>query len=76
MHDHNHPHEHHHDTPTSKVETVALLKYMLDHNTHHAEELHEMGHSVEGEASELIHQAVKALQDSNDKLAAALLLLK
>lgn len=75
MHDHNH--EHHHDHAAgSKEEAVALLKYMLDHNTHHAEELHDLGHHVEGEASELIHQAVADFKSSNEKLAKALELLK
>lgn len=51
-HDHGHTHEHH-----SPEETVALLAYMVTHNQHHAEELHELAHSVEGEAAQLLHEA-------------------
>ncbi len=74
-HDHEHPHEHHHEH-TSAEETLALLTYMLGHNRHHAEELHELAHGVEGEAADLLHGAVADLGSSNEKLARALALLK
>lgn len=41
----------------SPEETLALLTYMLGHNRHHAEELHELAHSVDGEAQQLLHDA-------------------
>ena len=66
-HDHGHTHEHH-----SPEETVALLT----HNQHHAEELHELAHSVEGEAAQLLHEAVVDLTVGNEKLAEALRILK
>lgn len=75
MHQHAHPHEHGAGA-TSPEQRDALLTYMLDHNRHHAEELHELGHSVEGEASDLIHDAVDLFSQANDKLEAALKLLK
>ena len=74
-HDHEHPHDHHHEH-TSAEETLALLTYMLGHNRHHAEELHELAHGVEGEAADLLHGAVADLGSSNEKLARALALLK
>ena len=39
---HCHPHSHEHtgDKPMSPEEVLALLNYMLDHNRHHADELH------------------------------------
>lgn len=70
-HDHGHTHEHH-----SPEETVALLAYMVTHNQHHAEELHELAHSVEGEAAQLLHEAVVDLTVGNEKLAEALRILK
>ena len=56
-----HDHEHTHDTAAAHVhahphgdqkamspeETLALLNYMLDHNRHHADELHDICHSLE-----------------------------
>ena len=76
-HEHDHPHGHAHGEASSPEETMALLTYMLGHNRHHAEELHELAHGVDSEeARELIHEAVDLLGDSNDKLAAALALLK
>ena len=44
-HDHEHPHEHHHGHASAE-ETLALLTYMLGHNRHHAEELHELGEMI------------------------------
>ena len=70
-HDHGHSHEHH-----SPEETVALLAYMVTHNRHHAEELHELAHSVDGEAAQLLHEAVVDLTVGNEKLAEALRILK
>ena len=82
LHEHEHHHEHHHDHEhlqevSSPAETLALLNYMLGHNRHHAQELHELAHGVENaEARSLLHEAVEALDQSNDKLDAALKLLK
>lgn len=76
---HDHEHEHHHDHShgaASPAETLALLQYMLGHNRHHAEELHELAHGTEGEASELLHAAVADFERGNEKLERALTLLK
>ena len=74
MHDHDHPHVH--GETVSKEERLALLKYMLGHNAHHAEELHELAHGCEGEAAELLHRAVDDIKASNQKLEEALKLLE
>ena len=39
---HTHAHTHSHSAASSPEEALALLKYMLDHNKHHAEELHDL----------------------------------
>ena len=74
-HTHEHEHEHSHETH-SPEETLALLAYMVDHNRHHAEELHELAHSVDGEAQQLLHEALVDLNVGNEKLAEALRILK
>ena len=76
-HEHEHTHEHGHTHEVhSPEETVALLTYMVGHNQHHAEELHELAHSVEGDAQQLLHEAVVELTLGNEKLAEALRILK
>jgi len=74
MHDHLHPHEH--TQEVTPEERLALLKYMVHHNAHHAEELHELAHGVDGEAAEWLHKAVADIEESNKKIEAALALLE
>ncbi|MBR4141945.1 MAG: cobalt transporter, partial [Firmicutes bacterium] len=57
-------------------ERLALLKYMVQHNAHHAEELHDLAHGCEGESADLLHQAVTDIEESNKKIEAALKLLE
>ena len=71
-HPHEHTHEHCHVCEGVSEETEALLKYMLSHNRHHADELHELAHSLDGQARELVHAAVIDIEASNDKLSRAL----
>lgn len=80
QHDH-HTHEHgcghsHAHLPEEIKEQVALLAYMLHHNEHHLEELHEAAHSIEDEgdslAAGLLHEAVALYDAANKKLASAL----
>jgi len=71
-------HEHHHDhggAPVSPEERLALLRYMLSQNAHHAEELHDLAHGTEGKVSDLIHDAVKDIEESNKKIEEAIGLL-
>ena len=70
-HDHSHTHDHH-----SPEEALALLAYMVQHNRHHAEELHELAHSMDDEAAQLIHDAILDCDLGNEKLDEALKLLK
>ena len=80
-HEHTHPHEHG-DIPAfdSLDQAEALMSYMLDHNRHHADELHEVGHKLahsgKEEAAKLIHEAVNAFNNGNELLAKALEALK
>ena len=69
-------HTHSHAAASSPEEALALLKYMLDHNRHHAEELHELGHCFDDEAvGDLIHDAVDKLGESNALIEQALSLI-
>lgn len=72
-HDHEHPHSHDHHSPE---EALALLAYMVQHNRHHAEELHELAHSMDDDAAQLIHDAILDFDLGNEKLDEALKLLK
>lgn len=70
-------HDHHHHTaPEKPGKAQAMLTYMLEHNRHHAEELHDISHVLEHEghkeAADLIHDAVHDFQAGNDKLQKAL----
>ncbi len=70
-----HSHPHTHATASSPEEALALLKYMLDHNRHHAEELHDLAHSFDDVSADLIHDAVDKLGESNALIEQALSLI-
>lgn len=72
-HTHSHGHDHQHHSPE---EALALLAYMVQHNRHHAEELHELAHSLEDEPAQLLHDAILDFNLGNEKLDEALKLLK
>ena len=74
-HSHTHSHDHSHPVASSHEEAVALLRYMLDHNQHHANELHELAHCFEDEIADFVHDAVDRLQESNSYVEQALSLL-
>ncbi len=78
-HEHTHAdgstHSHSHAAASSPEEALALLKYMLDHNRHHAEELHDLAHCFDDVTADLIHDAVDKLGESNDLLEQALSLI-
>ena len=85
MHEHEHAHTHPHEHgPISAFDSMeqaeALMSYMLDHNRHHAEELHELCHKLEasgkGDAAKLIDEAVEEFRSGNELLAKALEALK
>ncbi len=77
-HEHTHAdgtHSHCNTVATSPEEAAALLRYMLQHNKHHAEDLHDIGHSFDDEISDFIHDAVDKLEESNALLEQAVSLL-
>lgn len=79
-HCHAHGEEHCHAHGEGPAKTSALLKYMLDHNTHHAAELDQMAKKLQGEgqekAAEQILKAVDEFQKGNMYLSLALSLVK
>lgn len=68
-------HTHSHAAASSAEEALALLKYMLDHNRHHAEELHDLAHHFDEVAGDLLHDAVDKMNESNDLIEQALSLI-
>ena len=87
MHEHEHEHGHGHvhtHGPVTAFDSIeqaeALMSYMLDHNRHHADELHELCHKLEdsgkGEAEKLIDEAVEQFGEGNELLAKALEAMK
>lgn len=77
-HDLEHPHAHTHEGGKTQTpeETVALLKYMVEHNRHHGEDLHEIYHALadagSAETAEIVHQAMHLFEDANEKLEQAM----
>ena len=82
MHDgHDHHHHHHDHAPAeSAAEMTAVLTYMLQHNIHHADELKKMSETLAEKgmqaASEKLLESVSFFTEGNEKLAAALELVK
>ena len=78
-HDDEHCHCHEDHKEHSANEDVALLKYMIEHNRHHGEDLHELFHTLDGadkkEAAALVGEAMHFFDHGNEKLSAALKLL-
>ena len=83
-HVHNHEHSHEHccggeHKAQSPDENLALLNYMLEHNRHHGEDLHELYHSLEAagrnDAAKVVAEALHFYDHGNEKLAEALKLL-
>lgn len=70
-HTHTHDHEHSHDAAPDK--SGILLKYMIDHNAHHAEELLDLAKTLESEgradAAASIRESVELFLAGNEKLA-------
>ena len=74
-----HHHDHGHlcaDHGEVSPQTVAVLKYMLDHNIHHAAELNDLAQQLTGEAQHQMLHAVEAFDQANGYLSHALELLK
>ena len=79
-HDHTHPHTHSHgEGPAldgSLTQTVALLRYMLEHNRSHAEEVKALIPKLTEQGLEdaamMLDSGVSSYHDGNEWLAAAL----
>ena len=79
-HDHTHPHTHSHgEEPAldgSLTQTVALLRYMLEHNRSHAEEVKALIPKLTeqglADAAMMLESGVSSYHDGNEWLAAAL----
>lgn len=75
-HTHEHSHEHSHGGFESIEQATALMTYMLDHNRHHAEELHDVCHKLEdmgkAAAAEKLGAALEHYNEGNALLAEAL----
>ncbi len=67
-----HTHEHVHESHDSANESLALLRYMIDHNTHHTAELQELAQGFCPQAQEMIRLAVDSYAEGTKKLAMAL----
>lgn len=81
-HTHSHDHDHGHGHEPLRAEdgqvseqTVAVLRYMLDHNIHHAAELSDLADQLTGEARHQMLHAVESFDQGNGYLSAALELL-
>ena len=78
--DHPHGHSHSHPEPMSREEMLALLTYMLDHNRHHTDELHDVYHALEDagcfDAADELSNALRYYGAGNDALENALDLAK
>ena len=77
MHDgHHHDHYSHEHGFETIEQAIALMTYMLDHNKHHAEELHELSHKLEAmgksDAACLLDAAVDGFVTGNAMLESAL----
>lgn len=79
--EHSHHHEHTHSADAgphahteadSHEQTLAVLRYMLDHNIHHAAELKELAGQLTGEAKHQMLHAVESFEHANEYLAGAL----
>ncbi len=66
-------HDHHdHNHNASPEETLALLRYMADHNAHHAGELAELAAALPENAAVRVREAVALLNASTDRLREAI----
>ncbi|WP_165045500.1 hypothetical protein [Adlercreutzia sp. ZJ138] len=70
---HEHEHNHHHhdavEASTTSEEKIALLRYMLAHNTHHAEELATLSMNASEKAEAVFSRALVHFNESNALLA-------
>lgn len=75
---HTHPHTHGdgHTHEHGGEQAAAVLRYMLEHNIHHAGELSDLARQFSGEVQHQLLHAVESFDQANGYLSAALELLK
>lgn len=77
-----HHHQHHHGQTgaVSAEQQITMLAYMLDHNRHHAADLHDMAHRLKDGGAQktaaLLERALEQYHTGNDLLEQALQSLK
>ena len=75
-----HGHTHAEQAPIGYEEALKLLGYMLDHNRHHTEELHELFHALDDagcyDAADELENAMRCYRSGNEALENALDLAK
>ena len=78
--DHHHEHHGHAHEHSHAEQNELLLTYMLEHNEHHMKELLECAHGLTHKglsaAAKYVEESANFLQQSNEKLAEAIALLK
>ncbi len=65
-------HEHSRKHNEADSEASALLRYMADHNAHHAGELQELEAALPEKAAAYVREAISLLNASTDKLREAI----
>lgn len=80
-HEHSHDHEHmHHHKHSEGNKDLALLKYMVEHNEHHAKEVADMARLLRAagqiQAAEELEAGVSDFKSGNLHLSKAYVLLK
>jgi cytochrome c556 len=68
--------KHEHTNENNESELVALIKYMVNHNTSHTKELSELAEKLsqknEDEAYDFVKEAISDFKAANKKLSLAL----
>lgn len=65
--EHSHPHVHH-DAPRDTAEVRAMLRFMIDHNDHHNDELADLLDALPERAQKLLLRAIGSFEAANVEL--------
>lgn len=76
IHEHDHAHGHDHAPVTDEARRQALLRYMIDHNEHHCEELADLLDGLEGAPRRKLLEAIGGFEAANVQLREVLELLE
>ena len=63
---------HEEQIPLTEEEALALLKYMAEHNLHHAQELRGTLSALSGKAAELTENAARLMEKSAELISEAI----